>query len=382
MMLPPHVLNDLTDDTMYAFDFFPPVGTGPFTVAEWVQGEYIIYDARDDYYLGKPPVDRIIYQIYANSDTMIQALLAGEVDVLMNQPAVSPVYYETLAAAEDITVLDLPPGPIHSLTFNLHSEGNKHPAIDDLVVRQAIDSAIDKEQLIDITLLGHGMTCPNGYICGPQDIYEGTINPDLKIKPYDPELSREILEEAGYTDQDGDGIREDANGLPLEFRLAFMAQDPVHLTMAESIRDWLQVIGIDVEVDATDYTTLMHVIQSERDFDMAIIGVAAETEPVSMDFYYSCWSSGSSSSWNFSGYCNPEFDELLFGMTAASSSGEYQEASFMAQEVLHRDLPVIILLGQNNLQAFRTDKFEFDTDVCQGFQGVWDPQNIMNIEVK
>jgi peptide/nickel transport system substrate-binding protein len=379
-ILPMHIWGGLKGEEIFTFENFPPVGTGPFTVADWSPGQYIIYDARDDYYLGKPPIDRIVYQIYANNDAMVQAFLSGQVDVLNTQPVLPPSYYDALVASKDTTVMDLPPGPHHFLAINLSKDGKKHPALEDLRVRQAIDFAVDRGKMVDVALLGHGVPCPTNYACGPA--FADFINADLKLTPHDPEHAMQILEEAGYTDQDGDGIREDAGGVQLKLRLDYIVEDPVQGAIAEIARDSLQEIGIGVDLAAVEYTTLFELLQKERDYDLAVMGYGPEPSPVTGEFYYACWAAESSSSWNFSHFCDPEMDKMLSAMTAAASPEEFQAASFGFQEILNTQLPHISLVGQNVLQAFHTDKFEFDTEVMVGLQGVWDPQNIMNIKVK
>ncbi len=101
-MAPPHIWGELDNETLWDFESFPPVGTGPYVVAEWEPGSHVIFDAREDYYRGKPPIDRVVYQIYANNDALVSALLAGEIDLTL--PFMPPESYEQLAAGENVTV--------------------------------------------------------------------------------------------------------------------------------------------------------------------------------------------------------------------------------------------------------------------------------------
>ncbi len=115
-MMAPHIWGEYDSSTVLTFDNFPPIGTGPYTVTDWAPGEYLIFDAREEYHLGKPPIDRIVYQVYSNWDGLVQAFLAGEIDITSN--AMPPEYYETVADAEDTTVLEIPPGRMHFMTLN------------------------------------------------------------------------------------------------------------------------------------------------------------------------------------------------------------------------------------------------------------------------
>jgi peptide/nickel transport system substrate-binding protein len=378
---PAHVWTGLGPDEVYTYENFPPIGTGPFTVAEWRPGEYLIYDANVDYWQGKPPVDRVVYQIYANFDALVQAFLAGEVDVINNDPPIPPIYYDTLASAEDTTVIDYPPGPYYYIAFNLAEGGTKNPAVEDVVVRHAIDSAIDKERLVDVALLGHGITCPTSWACGPA--HENEIDPALTVTPYDPAEARSMLEDAGYVDTDGDGVREGPDGTPMNLRLSITQENPVHLAVADLLKGWLGDVGIAVEVMPMEIGTQFSVVLTERDFDMVLFGFTQEFSAAAMEFYYSCWAAEAGGyAWNFAGYCNPELDDLMFQIVTAPTKEELLATSFDFQQVINQELPRLILFGQTNTQAFHTDRFEFDTDICFSGQGVWDAENLMNLKVK
>jgi peptide/nickel transport system substrate-binding protein len=379
VILPPHIWSDLGGDEVYTFDPDPPIGTGPYVVSEREPGEYIIYDAREDYYLGKPAVDRMVYQLYANWDTLIQALIAGEIDLTMN--GLPTIYYDALAQAEDVSILELPPGPMIFLAFNLYQGGKKHPAIKDIRIRQAIDYAIDKQKVVDVSLLGHGTTCPTSWACGAAN--RAQINPDLVETPYDPDMAIQILEDAGYRDTDGDGIRETPEGLPLNFRVFYTESDPVQISVSQFLDEWLQAVGIDTEIVAMEVGTLFDTVGGERDYDIVLTSFEADTDVTSMDFYYSCWSADAGAgSYNMAGYCNPDLDDLVFQMITAPTEEAFTVASNAAQLILNQDLPWLIIAGQNQMQGYRTNKFEFDTEVCVMMNCMWDYPQIINIRPK
>jgi peptide/nickel transport system substrate-binding protein len=377
--IPMHIWGDLDGDEVFTFENYPPIGTGPYTVEDWQPGEFIIFDARDDYYLGKPPVDRIVYQLYASWDGLIQAFLADEIDLTTN--TVPGVYYETLVADDNTAVMNKPPGNMHFLAFNLYEGGVKNPAVEDLAVRQAIDYGIDKQQVVDVSLLGFGTTCPTSWACG--EAYEDEINPELTVTPFDPEEARAILDDAGYVDSDGDGVLESPEGEPLTLRLFYQVEDTVHTSISQLLSGWLGDIGIQLEVVAMEVGTLFDVVLSERDYDIALISFTPDIHPIAMDFYYSCWSADAAgAAWNMGGYCNPEFDDTLFEALSAPTLDAYEDASNRAQAILARDLPTLMIAGQNQLQAYHTDKYEFDTEVCAQHFGVWAYPQILNVEVK
>ena len=378
-IMAPHFWEQYDNASMWTYDGSDPIGTGPYQLTDYKPGEFMIFDAIENYYQGKPPVDRIIYQLYSNADAVIQALIAGEID--MTSKDLTPQYYDILAAEENITVIETPPGSDHFLSFNVYPMGTKHPAIDDPIVREAIDHAINRDQIVEIALLGHGVVCPNNYACGPA--WEDVLNPDLEVTPYDPEYSMQILEEAGYVDTDGDGVRETPDGEPLVFRLNFAAEFAADVTMSDLLTQWLRVIGIQVEPEALELGTQTVFVMGERDYDMAILYTTTDIDPGYLDFSMACWAADAgTSAWNFAGYCNEEFDNLVFEYMTTPDREARWVPMFKAQAMINNDRPFLILAGENITQAYRNDRFEFPHDFCGEGNGAWSYPSILNVEVK
>jgi peptide/nickel transport system substrate-binding protein len=378
-MLPVHIWGELDDESLYAFDNMPPIGTGPYVLVEHEPGSHIIYDARPDYYRGKPPIDRVVFQRYANSEAIVNALIAGEIQ--LTDPWLPPEAYDVLVSDPNVTVEEKYPGRIHELIFNVSPGGTKHPALDDPLVREAIDYAIDKDQIVEVAMLGHGVTCPTNWNCGPN--YEGELNPDLVVTPHEPETAKRILQDAGYVDTDGDGIRETPGGLPLEFRLTFRQDVAPHLTMVEMISDWLKDVGIAVIPEAQEKVAWWGLVLDDRDFDMSINAWAVDIDPASMNSQLSCWASeAGSGALNFAGYCNPEMDDLVQAYMYSDDPEARWEPMFEAQRILNQDRPYIFLAGEKSIQAYRNDKFEFPLNTCDLNIGMASPQGLLNAVVK
>ncbi|MGD8465514.1 MAG: ABC transporter substrate-binding protein [Anaerolineae bacterium] len=362
---------------IFTYDFDPPTGTGPYVLTEYVPGSHMVLDARADYYRGKPPIDRIVYTVYTNADALTSALLAGEIDLTL--PFLPPESYEVLAADPNITIEEKFPGDTYNLAFNMSSAGTTHPAIKDPAVREAIDYAIDKDQVVDVVFLGHAVTCPSNWACGPN--FEDEVNPDLEITPFDLERANQILEDAGYLDTDGDEVRETAEGQPLEFRLVYISDFPPALTMSEMIADWLAQIGIQVSIEAVDWGTWYDVVTNQRDFDMTIDIALGNIDPVSMDYWHSCWAA-EPGGYSTSGFCSEEMDGLVYEFWLSSDEGARWESMFEAQRILHDARPFIIVAGPYQIQAFRNDRFDFPLDTCYDNFGMFTPQGVLNATVR
>jgi peptide/nickel transport system substrate-binding protein len=375
--LPPHIWGELDDETVWEFENASPVGTGPYVLTEWKAGEYLIYDARKDYWGGPPPIDRIVMQVYSNWDSLIQALLAGEVD--LTDVEVPAQYYETLASDNHVTVVEQAPAWRHFLAFNMSETGVRHPAIGDLEVRKAIDQAIDREQLVDVAFLGQGIPCPSGIVCSPA--YDYLKDPSLSITPYDPAEANRILDEAGYLDTDQDGTRETQDGQPLELRLFYSADYPAHVTMASMISDWLGQIGIASVLEAQEEATLWDTVRSLRDYDMAISYYFDPPDPSDIEFYLSCSSAEEGAYfYNDSGYCSQEMDDLIHSAITKVEFSDRVAALVDATRLVHAELPFINLVGDNAIQAYRNDKFVFN-EGCPQLAGLYDAPTILSGEV-
>jgi len=319
----------------------------------------------------------MIWQIYSNQEAMINALVSGEIDATYID--VSPQYVETLEAAENIVVEERQGGQSLTMYFNMAAVETKHPALGDPVVREAIDYAIDKQSIADVAYLGHAILCPTNWACGP--MFEGEVNPDLTVTAFDLAKANDLLEQAGYVDKSGDGVRETADGKPLEFRLYVNLERAEQLTVAEALRGWLGEIGIEVVTEALE-TGAWQTAIGERDFDMALNYSKPDMDPGVMDWYFSCWSADAGTSGNnYAGYCNPEMDALIGKYWYTSDLEGRWTPMFEAQRIMNQDRPFITLVGVNMIEAYRSDRFEFPANTCH-WAGFISSQGLMNAVVK
>ena len=154
---------------------------------------------------------------------MVQDYKAGDLDGIVDWPA---RYYKILKSLPGTTAVAAPAIGFHELGFNCwdspKSKGN--PLLRDVRVRQAIAWAIDKEKIV-ATSMG-GLAVPGTSLISPvQGLWHWQVPPGDEVT-YDPEKAKQILDDAGYTDRDGDGVREDAEGKKLDFRFVTLNEYP------------------------------------------------------------------------------------------------------------------------------------------------------------
>ncbi len=195
-ILPKHLLKDIPVADLANSAFArAPIGTGPFALKEWKAGSSLTYTANKDYFMGAPKIDTFIWQIIPEPSAQITALLNGEIDYL---DGISADDFPQLQSAPNLATLTIPGSRFNSL--NYHS---KDPLLADVRVRQAIAHAIDREGVL--AGLAGGLGKVESCLFHPS---LPEYDPNLKGYSYDVEAAKALLTDAGWTDQDGDGIVE------------------------------------------------------------------------------------------------------------------------------------------------------------------------------
>ncbi|MGD9049307.1 MAG: ABC transporter substrate-binding protein [Anaerolineae bacterium] len=347
-ILPRSVWEGMTYDAIMEFeDLSAGLGSGPYKLVDWVEGEYLILEANEDYFRGKPAIDRVVYQEYATEDTMVQALLAGEVDAIDTVPSTA---IETLEDAENTQLVIMPSTTIDELIINSHEDGTQPASLNDPAVRLAIAHAIDKQQIINVAYLGYADPAT---VVVPTSLGDWH-NSDVVDIAFDVEEGNRILEEAGYVDGDGDGIREDGEGNPLEYRL-YAEDTATNTRILEIISDGLAQIGISAPPTVMDEDSLI-ALYPAFDFDLVYWGWGLDPDPDFAMLIFGC-DEREEGGWNDSGYCDEEFDEMYFEQSITVDHEARRELLWNMQEKLFEERPYIVLTYPKTIQAYRSDRF-------------------------
>lgn len=242
--LPKHVLEgrDIDQATDYNRN---PLGTGPYRVAEWRTGEHILLERVEGYWRGDslPRVKRLLFRFIANTNTRINLLRNGEVHVVALVPW--DKYRE---------VRDLPGTTIHRMTGNSYEHitlnQRQVEAFRDVRVRRALTHAIDRELLVRTIL---DSLAP--VIHGPIQPLSWAYTDSVARYPFDPGRARALLEQAGWRDNDGDGVREH-EGKPLSFTLITQAGFTVRENIAQAVQRMWRDVGVDMQIQLVDGTSI------------------------------------------------------------------------------------------------------------------------------
>jgi peptide/nickel transport system substrate-binding protein len=353
---PKNVWEEYDAESIYDFGNEEAIGSGQYKLVDFSPGEHIIFEAHEGHFRGKPPVDQIVVQNFTSQDAMVQALITGEIDAIFGIP---PNLLEALQEVPDLTIVERSPGNNDThLLFNMWEGGTRNAAIEDKVVRQAVAHAIDKQQIVDVVYAGHAIASDNFFDIGPR--YEKWEYPTLKSYTFDLNLAASMLEDAGYVDSDGDGVREmnDGSGTPLNFRIYFDIEDANHLATAELISTWLSDIGVVGEVEGLDYGTMIDYLLG-GDFDIVITQWGIDPDPDIM--ILTLHSIGVDWAINWAGYSNPELDELYFDQHFATDYEERRAVIWEILDLVHEEVPRIQLNNVALFDAYRSDRLSFPT---------------------
>lgn len=332
-----------------------PVGAGPFEFVQWRQGELIELAANQDYYAGRPCLDRVIIR-FGDQDTMLAAMLSGEVDV-------AQVPINSVAGVEGREDIQL--NVVDTLSFQYLGFNLRNPALADDAVRQAIAHAINRQALVDGLLRGYGRTLDTIFPTNHWSYPEG-----LEPITYDPELANQLLEDAGWTLENGVRTKD---GKTLSFSLYLPTGNLVRERSAPIIQANLRQIGIDVELQSMDFATLVtHLLPKDAqgtpravttdDFDMFLLGFGIERDP---DEYYSYFVEAGlpPNGYNFTGSVNPEAETLLReGRTTLEVAA--REAPYHTfAKLMRAELPWIPLYQAQDLYASSARLKGFSPDI-------------------
>jgi peptide/nickel transport system substrate-binding protein len=359
-ILPKHIWKKVPPDETKTFVNQPAIGSGPFQAVEWKKGQYARLKVNPDYFRGRPKLDEIIFQFYDNDDTMVQALKNGDVDYISGMPI---NLFKSLKNQEGIETNSAPDAGFTELGFNLYepnpevikefdapktSTGN--PALLDPRVREAINWAIDEDALTDKVLQGEGVP---GSTLVPPVLAKYHLSLDKsELQGFDIERSKQLLKQAGWEDTDGDGI-VDKDGKDLNLRLFVRSENKDSVTEGQFIEDWFKEAGIGLETKAISDTSLTDAIYA-ADYDMFIWGWGSDADP---DFILSVLTCDQIMGWSDTFWCNDDYSRGYEDQKEQLNLDQRADTIKEMQRIAYQDNPYIIFYYDNQLEAWRTDKF-------------------------
>lgn len=311
LTLPKHVIEQYSEEELSTADWFnhPDVVSGPFIVTDFDVDHYISYEANKDYWKGAPKIDKLNIKIVDGSQ-LYAGLQSGEIDITQQTMSDIPQEdYESVEALDNVEVVYGSPVTNQSVFIQTKN-------VPDVKVRQAMLYAIDRQQILEELLNGHGEIV-DGFLSSASPFYDDSLTP----VSYDPEKAKALLEEAGW-----DGSQT--------IRFYVNSGDSTFVNAASIIAAEWAAVGIKAEIQTVDFATLMSVAGTE-DYD--VLAVQYTYAPV--DPYPDvAWLLGGEGSWT--GYSNDTLNDALTKSQLTSDPEETKALFSVVDKKVQEDVPM------------------------------------------
>lgn len=331
-ILPQHVWENVEDPMTFTE---LPMGTGPYKLVEHTEDQSYRFEANEDYFLGPPAVGELVMPIVKDPSSMFLALQSGQVDSVT-----LPIPSELQSKLEDNDEIELVDGNRYTSVF--YRINPESPPLDQPEFRNALGLAIDRQALVETILLGEGRPGSPSFMHPDSDWFRP------QEATFDQERARNILDDIGITDSDGDGVRE-YEGEPVGISVIVPANAPLPVRTAELVARQLEEIGIDLKVQSLDPGTLSQ-RQNAGEFDLAsFIGVPhllgdPDQMIESLD--------------SLLVYPNPEYEELKSEWFQADTIEQRRELLFEIQALFVDDPPALTLYYPDTIYGYRPAAYD------------------------
>ena len=346
----------------------PIIGTGPFQTVEVKKGDYVRMVANPTFWGQKPTIDEILFVTYQNPDTMTQDLLSGNLDAAWGIPSAQFPKLENTEGFEAISYNLLTWTYLAMNCYEGQSRGN--PVLKDVAFRQALNWAIDRQKVVDLAWAGRGE--PGTTIMTP----DSWVDPDYHWQPpadvlytYDPAKAQQLLDDAGYMDGDGDGIREDKSGKPIKLRLWARAESPESQKTGSLMTGWFRDLGLKIEYQVMD----------DGVYYDSIWGYEGNTYSPDFDLYLWDWDgyadpgdtlasfiTSQIENWNEPCWSNAEFDAVVDEANTTLDPEQRKELIWRAQQIFYEESPEIAVDYPDKLEAIDTAHWDGWTRMYDG----------------
>ncbi len=312
-----------------------PISSGPYKVIEYRTDEAVELEASEHWHQGVPKIKRLTVRTIPDETTRVLELRRGSIDFEVNA-----IPFESVKEFENSPkhqVIKKPGSVYQYLAFNL-----KNPILAKVEVRRAIAHAIDRAKIAQDLLGGHGI--PTDTMFG-QGHWARAEN--LPTYPYDPNRAKQLLDQAGHRDPDGDGPQP-------RFSLSFKTSTSAEANQrAVAIQQMLRQVGIDMKVQSSETGTFLEDI-GKGNFDMFSLSRNGIQDP---DLYYIIFHSKNipPEGQNRGYYSNPRVDELIIQGRATFDRAKRKQIYAEIQKLVQEDLPYVSLYHQINVAVMDKD---------------------------
>lgn len=340
-----------------------PVGTGPYEVVSFTEGQDVQLKRNDNYFDGDVKTEKFILKV-TNEDTATGELLNGTVDVIDASNLKNKDIKELESEGMDVTSYDS--NLVQYMGFNLRDK-----KFQDKNLRQAFMYALDRNAMVDKLLEG------NGQVVDTPMLPSSWSYPDkstLNNYKYNKDKAKELLKQAGYEDRDNNGIVEDKDGKELVVKLTYPTGNKLREQTAPIIQANLKDIGVKMELENMEFTALMDKVVANHDFELYLMGNNLSLDPDPKPYWHSTSASDEkgNSAWNISSFKNEKADQLIEQGISVSDQKQRKEIYSQFGKLLNDEVPWAYLYSQNIRKAYNPHLKDFKPYTFNDFNNVKD----------
>ena len=339
------------------------VGLGAFTIESVVAGESVTLKANEYFYKGRPKLDKVVMQVVA-PNAIVSEMKAGNYDIATMPSA----QYESFKDLTNVTYVSTFAPSYEYIAFHLgkfdkatgKNVTDPNAKMSDVKLRQAMGYALD----IDAA----GESLYNGLNYGTNSIilpfFKDVYNKEQEGFTYNPEKAKQLLDEAGYKDVDGDGIRENKDGSKLQINFAARTRDAANESLVQQYLLWWKEIGLDVQlytgrtIESNNFYEKIQTDDPEIDVFAAGWGVGYDPNPANLF--------GETAKFNFSRYVNEEGTNIIKKIASTEAFDEAKNVEFYKEwQAYAKDKAFLIptLVGDSVTAVNKRVKY-YDTSIA------------------
>lgn len=273
-----------------------PIGTGPYMLKTITAEREIVLAANENYFKGRPHLDKFVAKPFADQNIMTQALMFNAIDMIV---LVNPRDIPEIQGDKRFVLK-----PYNALSYSFFAYNVRNPILADKRVRKAITYAVNRQEMLDSFFNGQGTI-----ISGPFAPGSWAYNLDVHPLPFDPQKASALLEEAGFSRGSDGFMQKSGQKLSLSLKVPIEKESEAVKRVVLAFRNYLKNIGADINVEFKEWQSWKEDVFLEHDFDIIFASwVFDDSADISSLFH-----SGEIGAWknNFGGYSNPEVDGLI-----------------------------------------------------------------------
>jgi peptide/nickel transport system substrate-binding protein len=358
-VLPKHLLDKLPNINNAPYNALP-VGIGPFKFERWDRGEQVVMVANPLYFRGRPKLDKVVFKIIPDRNTMLSQVQAHEIDMWYLVPG---NYLDAVSQLKPYTVVRQPGYIYNHLDFNL-----ARPADSDPIVRQALLLAIDREEILH--KISHDVGIVQDVTVPPSAPYAVT---DIPVTPFDIDKANALLDKGGWV-RGPDGIRQ-KNGVKLLLDFATVQGSQDVDKQIELIRVNWKKIGVDLSVRHYAAATFFAPIQMGGVVygdKWDIIGFAWTNDAIGdLSQIYGCEEFPPKGQNNLR-WCNPKAGAAMRAVYNQFEQSERNASVKIVEQELVKDVPTIVTKLNEDVFLYNKDLKNWHPNSITPFDNMMD----------